>query len=142
MLQPKRTKYRKPHNIYPDKKNATKGNKVEFGEFGLQAQTAAWVTSRQIEAARIAITRRMGREGQVIIRIFPHLSKTAKPIGVRMGKGKGSPEKWVAVVRKYTVMFEVLGVDPEIALAALRLGGHKLPVKWKILTRPTSAGEE
>ena len=138
MLQPKRTKYRKPHNVYHNKKKAVKGNKVSFGEFGLQAQTSQWVTSRQIEAARIAITRRMGREGQVIIRIFPHLSKTSKPIGVRMGKGKGNPEKWIAVVREGTMMFEVLGVSEEIAKDALRLGGHKLPVKWKIKTK----GEE
>lgn len=132
MLQPKRTKYRKPHNVYHNKRKATKGNKVSFGEFGLQAQTSAWVTARQIEAARIAITRRMGREGQVIIRIFPHLSKTSKPIGVRMGKGKGNPEKWVSVVKEGTMMFEVGGVSEEVARDALRLGGHKLPVTWKI----------
>ncbi len=135
MLQPKRTKYRKHHNVYHNKKKAVKGNKVSFGEFGLQAQTSQWVTSRQIEAARIAITRKMGREGQVIIRIFPHLTKTSKPIGVRMGKGKGNPDKWVAVVREGTMLFEVLGVPKEIAKEALRLGGHKLPVKWKIITK-------
>lgn len=135
MLQPKRTKYRKPHNVYHDSKNATKGNTVVFGKFGLQAQTSEWVTARQIEAARIAITRRMGREGQVIIRIFPHLTKTSKPLGVRMGKGKGSPEKWVAVVRKQTMMFEVSGVSDETAKDALRLGGHKLPVTWKIIEK-------
>lgn len=134
MLQPKRTKYRKPHNVYHAKRKAQKGNKVSFGDYGLQAQTSEWVTARQIEAARIAITRRMGREGQVIIRIFPHLSKTAKPIGVRMGKGKGNPEKWVAVVREGTMMFEVGGVSEEVARDALRLGGHKLPVTWKIRT--------
>ena len=134
MLQPKRTKYRKPHNIYHSKRKATKGNKVSFGEYGLQATTSKWVTARQIEAARIAITRKMGREGQVFIRIFPHLSKTAKPIGVRMGKGKGNPEKWVAVVKEGTMMFEVSGVPQEIAREALRLGGHKLPVTWKIRT--------
>lgn len=135
MLQPKRTKYRKPHNIYHDKRKATKGNKISFGDFGLQAKTSAWVTARQIEAARIAITRRMGREGQVIIRIFPHLSKTSKPIGVRMGKGKGNPEKWVAVVKVDTMMFEVKGVPTDIAKDALRLGGHKLPVKVKIIEK-------
>ena len=134
MLQPKRTKYRKPHNVYHSKRKAQKGNKVSFGEYGLQATSSQWVTARQIEAARIAITRRMGREGQVIIRIFPHLSKTAKPIGVRMGKGKGNPEKWVAVVREGTMMFEVGGVSEEVARDALRLGGHKLPVTWKIRT--------
>ena len=137
MLQPKRTKYRKPHNVYHDKRKATKGNKVSFGEFGLQATSSAWVTARQIEAARIAITRRMGREGQVIIRIFPHLSKTSKPIGVRMGKGKGNPEKWVAVVKEMTMMFEVSGVPVEVAKDALRLGGHKLPVTWKIVQATT-----
>ena len=141
MLQPKRTKYRKPHNVYHNKRKATRGNKVSFGEFGLQAQTSEWVTARQIEAARIAITRRMGREGQVIIRIFPHLSKTSKPIGVRMGKGKGNPEKWVAVVREGTMMFEVSGVSEEVARDALRLGGHKLPVKWKIKTPEVKDGK-
>lgn len=141
MLQPKRTKYRKPHNVYHDKRKATKGNKVSFGEFGLQATSSAWVTARQIEAARIAITRRMGREGQVIIRIFPHLSKTSKPIGVRMGKGKGNPEKWVAVVKEMTMMFEVSGVSVEVARDALRLGGHKLPVTWKIV-QPTTEGDK
>lgn len=133
MLQPKRTKYRKSHRIYHDRKVASKGNTVAFGKFGLQALTSGWITSRQIESARIAITRRMGREGQVIIRIFPHLVKTAKPIGVRMGKGKGNPEKWVSVVYKLTMMFEVSGVSDEIARDALRLGGHKLPVKWAIV---------
>ena len=135
MLQPKRTKYRKPHNIYHDKRVARKGNKVSFGEFGLQAVTSEWVTARQIEATRIAITRRMGREGKVIIRIFPHLSKTSKPIGVRMGKGKGNPEKWVAVVRVNTMLFEVSGVSEETARDALRLGGHKLPIKVKIVKK-------
>lgn len=138
MLQPKRTKYRKPHNIYPDKKKAHKGNTVAFGELGLQSVDPAWVTARQIEAARIAITRRMGREGQVIIRIFPHLAKTAKPIGVRMGKGKGNPEKWVAVVRENTMMFEVAGVPMDVAKDALRLGGNKLPVRFKVVAK----GEE
>ncbi len=135
MLQPKKTKHRRTFRIPHDKTVASKGNKVSFGEFGLQAQTSAWVTARQIESARIAITRRMGREGQVFIRIFPHLSLTSKPIGVRMGKGKGTPEKWVAVVKVDTMMFEVSGVKEEVARDALRLGGHKLPVKWKIVER-------
>ena len=138
MLQPKRTKYRKIHNIYPDKKKAQKGNKVSFGELGLQSLEASWVSARQIEAARIAITRRMGREGQVIIRVFPHVTKTSKPIGVRMGKGKGNPEKWVAIVHENTMMFEVSGVPIEMAREALRLGGNKLPVKFKVVAR----GEE
>ncbi|QJG67140.1 50S ribosomal protein L16 [Mycoplasma phocoenae] len=141
MLQPKRTKHRKMFRIRHDKVKAFKGNKVSFGEYGLQAKTSAWVTSRQIEAARIAITRRMGREGQVFIRIFPHMSKTSKPIGVRMGSGKGSPDQWVAVVKVDTMMFEVKGVKEEIALDALRLGGHKLPVKVKIVKRENQEGE-
>lgn len=133
MLQPKRTKYRRNFRIPHDKGKAFKGNKVSFGEFGLQATSSAWVTARQIESARIAITRRMGREGNVYIRIFPHLSLTSKPIGVRMGSGKGSPEKWVSVVKVDTMMFEVSGVREDIARDALRLGGHKLPVTWKIV---------
>lgn len=138
MLQPKRVKYRKPHNVYPSKKKANRGNKVSFGEMGLQAATANWVSARQIEAARIAITRKMGREGNVIIRIFPHFAKTSKPIGVRMGKGKGNPEKWVAVVRENTMMFEVAGVPKEMAKEALRLGGNKLPVKFRIVNKGES----
>lgn len=138
MLQPKRTKHRKTFRIHHDKGKAFKGNKVSFGDYGLQAKSSAWITARQIEAARIAITRRMGREGQVIIRIFPHLSLTSKPIGVRMGKGKGNPEKWVAVVKVNTMMFEVKGVNEETAKDALRLGGHKLPVKVKILSKDES----
>ncbi|BAW18207.1 50S ribosomal protein L16 [Mycoplasmopsis bovigenitalium] len=140
MLQPKRTKYRKPFVLSHDKRKAHKGNKVSFGEFGLQAVTSAWVDSRQIESARIAITRRMGREGQVFIRIFPHFQKTSKPIGVRMGSGKGSPDKWYTPVKVNTMMFEVSGVKEDIARDALRLGGHKLPVKWKIITREDSQG--
>lgn len=135
MLQPKRTKYRKTHKVYHTDRKATKGNSVEFGEFGIQATTSAWVTARQIEATRIAITRRMGREGQVIIRIFPHLVTTSKAIGTRMGKGKGAPEQWVSVVKEGTILFEVLGVSETVAKDALRLGGHKLPVSWKIVNK-------
>ncbi|MCR8613251.1 MAG: 50S ribosomal protein L16 [Mycoplasma sp.] len=134
MLQPKRTKYRRIHRIKHDTV-AKRGKEVVFGEFGLKALTSAWVTNRQIESARIAITRKMGREGQVWIKIFPHMSKTAKPIGVRMGSGKGSPDSWVAVVRKEVIMFEVAGVPEEIAREALRLGMHKLPVQAKIVKR-------
>ncbi|WP_036463601.1 50S ribosomal protein L16 [Mycoplasmopsis sturni] len=141
MLQPKRTKYRKPFLVKHDKRKATKGNTVAFGEYGLQAVTSAWVDARQIESARIAATRRMGREGQVIIRIFPHFAKTSKPIGVRMGSGKGAPEKWYTAVKVNTVMFEVSGVSEEVARDALRLAGHKLPVKWKIITR-TQEGDK
>ncbi|OYD27151.1 large subunit ribosomal protein L16 [Mycoplasma testudineum] len=139
MLQPKRTKHRKVFRIRHDKRVAQRGNKVSFGEFGLQAETSAWITARQIESARIAATRRMGREGQVFIRIFPHFSKTSKPIGVRMGSGKGNPEKWIAVVKAQTMMFEVNGVSEAIARDALRLAGHKLPVKWKIVEKTKSS---
>ncbi len=134
MLQPKRTKYRRPFRVSHEGV-AKRGTKVSFGDFGLQAVTSNWITNRQIESARIAITRSMGREGQVFIRIFPHFSKTSKPIGVRMGKGKGTPDKWVAVVKEQTMMFEVSGVSEEIAREALRLGMHKLPVKCKIIAR-------
>ncbi len=141
MLQPKRTKHRKTFRIKHDKGVAFKGDKVSFGEFGLQAKTSNWLSARQIESARIAITRRMGREGQVIIRIFPHLSLTSKPIGVRMGKGKGNVEKWVAVVKVNTMLFEVSGVSEEIAKDALRLGGHKLPVRVKIVSKADSEAQ-
>ncbi|MGL5308664.1 MAG: 50S ribosomal protein L16 [Metamycoplasmataceae bacterium] len=141
MLQPKRTKHRKTFRLKHDKGVAFKGNKVSFGEFGLQAKTSNWLSARQIESARIAITRRMGREGQVIIRIFPHLSLTSKPIGVRMGKGKGNVEKWVAVVKVNTMLFEVSGVSEEIAKDALRLGGHKLPVRVKIVSKADSEAQ-
>lgn len=141
MLQPKRTKYRKPFIIRHDKRQAHKGNTVVYGDFGLQAVTSSWVDARQIESARIAITRRMGREGKVFIRIFPHLAKTSKPIGVRMGSGKGAPEKWYCPVRVNTMMFEVKGVSEEIAKDALRLGGHKLPVSWKIVAK-NEGGQE
>ncbi|MGL4252025.1 MAG: 50S ribosomal protein L16 [Metamycoplasmataceae bacterium] len=141
MLQPKRTKHRKTFRLKHDKGVAFKGNKVSFGEFGLQAKTSNWLSARQIESARIAITRRMGREGQVIIRVFPHLSLTSKPIGVRMGKGKGNVEKWVAVAKVNTMLFEVSGVSEEIAKDALRLGGHKLPVRVKIVSKADSEAE-
>ncbi|MBZ4195235.1 50S ribosomal protein L16 [Mycoplasma tauri] len=141
MLQPKRTKYRKPFVVRHDKRKAHKGNTVEFGQWGLQAVTSAWVDARQIESARIAITRRMGREGQVIIRLFPHFSKTSKPIGVRMGSGKGSPEKWYCAVKVNTMMFEVSGVAEDVARDALRLGGHKLPVSWKIVAKNEGSQE-
>ncbi|MGL6125235.1 MAG: 50S ribosomal protein L16 [Metamycoplasmataceae bacterium] len=141
MLQPKRTKHRKTFRIKHDKGVAFKGNNVSFGEYGLQAKTSNWLSARQIESARIAITRRMGREGQVIIRVFPHLSLTSKPIGVRMGKGKGNVEKWVAVVKVNTMLFEVSGVSDEIAKDALRLGGHKLPVRVKIVSKADSEAQ-
>lgn len=134
MLQPKRTKYRRIHRIKHEGV-AKRGKNIAFGEFGLKSLTSAWVTNRQIEAARIAITRRMGREGQVWIKIFPHMTKTSKPIGVRMGSGKGAPDSWVAVVKRETIVFEVAGVSDQIAQDALRLGMHKLPLKCKIIQK-------
>jgi len=134
MLQPKRTKYRKMHRRYPTGV-ARKGNTLAFGQYGLQAAEGKWITARQIEAARIAMTRHIKRGGKVWIRVFPHLSLTKKPAETRMGKGKGNPEKWVAVVRAGTVMFEIGGVTEELAREAMRLAGHKLPMKTKFLSR-------
>ena len=123
MLQPKRVKYRRPHGIkYEGLSKA--GNEVSFGEFGLQAVSGNWITARQIEAARIVLTRYTKRQGQVWIRIFPHLAKTKKPAEVRMGSGKGSPESWVAVVKTGRVMFEIGGVSEDIAREALRLASY------------------
>ena len=134
MLIPKSTKYRRPHRITYEG-NTKGGSYVAFGEYGLVALDGAWITSRQIEAARIAINREMDRQGQVWIRIFPHLAKTKKPLEVRMGSGKGSPEEWVAVVKQGRVMFEVGGVSEEIAREALRLASHKLPIRCKIVKK-------
>lgn len=129
---PKRTKYRRPHRVKYEGK-AKGGTEVSFGEYGLQATEGAWITSRQIEASRIAINRHMKRGGKVWIRIFPHLAKTKKPLEVRMGSGKGSPEEWVAVVKTGRVLFEVAGVEESVAREALRLASHKLPIKCKII---------
>jgi len=134
MLLPKRTKYRRPHRLSYEGK-AKGGTEVAFGEFGLQATTGAWITNRQIEAARIAMTRYMKRSGRVWIKIFPHQAKTAKPLEVRMGSGKGAPDTWVAVVKEGKIMFEVAGVSEETAREALRLAAHKLPVRTKIVKR-------
>ena len=134
MLQPKRTKYRRPHIIRNEGK-ATAGTKVDFGEYGLQALEGAWITTRQIEAARIVLSRYTKRGGQIWIRIFPQLAKTKKPAEVRMGSGKGSPEDWVAVVQQGRVMFEIAGVDPEIEKEALRLAAYKLPIKCKVVKK-------
>ena len=134
MLMPKRTKYRRPHRIKYEGK-AKGGTQVSFGEYGLQAQEGAWITSRQIEAARIAMNRYMKRGGQVWIIFLPNLAKTKNPLVVRMGSGKGAPEEWVAVVKTGRVMFEVAGVEEEVAREALRLASHKLPVKCKIIGR-------
>lgn len=134
MLIPKRTKYRRPHRISYEGK--AKGNlTVQNGEWGLMALEGAWITNRQIEASRIAITRHMKRIGKVWINIYPHLSKTKKPLEVRMGSGKGAPDSWVAVVKQGKVMFEVGGVSEEVAKEALRLASHKLPIRTKIVRK-------
>ncbi len=137
MLQPNRVKYRRPHIIKYEGK-ATSGNTVAFGEFGLEALEGTWITSRQIEAARVVISRYTKRGGKIYIRIFPHLAKTKKAAGTRMGSGKGSPEDWVAVVRKGTIMFEMSGIAEEQAREALRLAAYKLPIKCKVVKK----GEE
>ena len=134
MLIPKRTKYRKQHR--PVRRGMSKGgNEIAFGDFGIQALAPAYVTNRQIEAARIAMTRYIKRGGRVWITIFPDRPLTKKPLGTRMGSGKGSPEYWVAVVKPGRVMFEIAGVSEEVAREALRLASHKLPVKCKFVKR-------
>ena len=134
MLMPKRVKHRKVQR--GRRRGATKGGaKVDFGEFGLKAMQDGWVTARQIEAARIAMTRRVKRGGKIFIRVFPDKPITKKPAEVRMGKGKGAPEEWVAVVKPGRVMFEIEGVEEELARAAIRLAGHKLPIKTKFVKR-------
>jgi len=137
---PKRTKYRRPHRVSYEGK--AKNSEIHFGEYGLMATEGGWVTNKQIEAARIAMTREMKRLGKVWITIFPHLAKTKKPLEVRMGSGKGSPESWVAVVKKGRVMFEIAGVSEEVAREALRLAQHKLPVTSKIIVKSAGAQNE
>jgi large subunit ribosomal protein L16 len=134
MIQPKRTKYRKMHKMKM-KGNAKRGDQLAFGSFGIKALDESWITSRQIEAARIAITRFMKREGQVWIRIFPDKPITKKPAEVRMGKGKGAPEYWVAPVKKGRMLFEAEGVPLETAKEALRLAAQKLPIVTKFVIR-------
>jgi large subunit ribosomal protein L16 len=134
MLMPKRTKHRKTHTGRM-KGNAKGGTKVSFGDYGLQALEPGWITSRQIEAARVAMTRKIKRGGKVWITIFPDKPITQKPAETRMGSGKGNPEYWVAVVRPGRVMFEMSGVDEDLARDAMRLAAHKLPVKCKFVTR-------
>ena len=134
MLQPKRTKFRKAQKGRM-KGNAQRGNQLAFGSFGIKAQESAWITGRQIEAARQAITRHMKRAGRVWIRIFPDKPYTKKPAETRMGKGKGAVEQWVAVVRPGRVMFEVGGIPNDVAQEALRLAAHKLPIKTQVITR-------
>ncbi len=139
MLIPKRVKYRKQHRPGLTGK-AKGGTEVHFGDYGLQALEPAWVTSRQIEAARIAMTRHIKRGGKVWIRIFPDKPITQKPAETRMGSGKGAPEYWVAVVKPGRVMFELAGVSEEVAREAMRLASHKLPIKTKFIKRG-EAGE-
>jgi large subunit ribosomal protein L16 len=140
MLQPKRTKFRKMQKGRV-KGLAYRGSTVAYGSFAIKTMDIGFISSRQIEAARIAITRFMKREGQVWIRIFPDKPMTSKPAEVRMGKGKGAPSHWVAPVRPGRIMFEVDGVTLETAKEALRLGAQKLPVRCKIVTRPDYAGK-
>ena len=140
MLMPKRVKYRRVHRGRMTGK-ATRGNTLSYGEYGLVATEPAWITSNQIEAARIAMTRYTKRGGQVWIKIFPDKPVTKKPAETRMGSGKGSPEFWVAVVKPGRVMFEIAGVSEEVAREALRLASHKLPIKTKVIARAEEAGE-
>lgn len=137
MLMPNRTKFRRPHRVSHEGRSKA-GREIVFGEYGIVAESSAYVSNRQIESARIAITRYMKRGGQVWIKIFPHLAITKKPLEVRMGSGKGAPEGWVAVVQPGRILFEVGGVSEEVAREALRLGSHKLSVK----TRFVKKGEE
>ena len=135
MLMPKRVKYRKSQRGRMSGK-ANRGSTVAFGDFGLKALEPHWITSRQIEACRVALSRKMKRDGKVWIRIFPDKPVSKKPLETRMGKGKGAPEFWVAVVKPGRIMFEVSGVSKEIAYEALRLASHKLPIKTKPVVRP------
>ena len=143
MLLPKRVKHRKQHRGRMTGK-AYRGNKVTNGDYGLQALEPAWITSNQIESARIAMTRYIKRGGQVWIKIFPDKPVTKKPLETRMGKGKGAPEYWVAVVKPGRVMFEIEGVSEEIAREAMRLAAHKLPIKSKFIAKETqeTGGEQ
>ena len=140
MLLPKRVKYRRVHRGRM-KGKASRGNTVTYGEWGLQAIEPSWITSNQIEAARIAMTRYTKRGGKVWIKIFPDKPVTEKPAETRMGSGKGSPEYWVAVVKPGRVMFEIAGVSEEVAREALRLASHKLPIKTKIVKREAETQE-
>jgi large subunit ribosomal protein L16 len=134
MLMPKRIKFRKHHRGRM-KGKAFRGSTINFGEFGLKALEPAWITSKQIEAARVAMTRHIKRGGKVWIRIFPDKPVTEKPAETRMGKGKGSPEYWVAVVKPGRILFELEGVNEELAREAIRLASHKLPIKTKFVSR-------
>ena len=140
MLLPKRVKYRRVHRGRM-KGKANRGNTVTYGEYGLQALEPSWITSNQIEAARVAMTRYIKRGGQVWIKIFPDKPVTKKPLETRMGKGKGTPEYWVAVVKPGRIMFELAGVSEETAREAMRLAAHKLPIKCKFVKKETD-GEQ
>ncbi len=141
MLMPKRVKYRKVQRGRMTGK-CYRGNRVDYGEFGLQALEPAWITANQIEAARVAMTRYTKRFGQVWIKIFPDKPVTKKPAEVRMGSGKGAPEYWVAVVKPGRVMFEMGGIPEETAKEALRLASNKLPIRCKIVTKEETGGEQ
>lgn len=141
MLLPKRVKHRKQHRGRM-KGNATRGNTVTYGDYGLAAVESAWISSNQIEAARIAMTRSIKRGGQVWIKIFPDKPITQKPAETRMGSGKGSPDHWVAVVKRDRVMFEIAGVEKEAAQEALRLAASKLPIKCKFISKEETGGEQ
>jgi large subunit ribosomal protein L16 len=140
MMMPKRTKYRRPH-IVKYEGHSKGGTEVNFGEFGLQATEGGWISDKQIEAARVCMSRYTRRGGKVWIRIFPQLCKTKRPIGLRMGSGKGSPDSWVAVVKEGRVMFEIGGVDEAAARKALSLASYKLPVGCKIIERKKAGAE-
>jgi large subunit ribosomal protein L16 len=135
MLMPKRVKYRKAHRGRR-KGNAKRGSSVAFGDFGLKALEPAWITSRQIEACRVALSRKMKRDGRVWIRIFPDKPVSKKPLETRMGKGKGAPEFWVSVIKPGRILFEVSGVTRQVANEALQICSHKLPIKTKVVARP------
>ena len=141
MLLPKRVKYRRVHRGRMTGK-ATRGNKISHGEFGLQALEPSWITANQIEAARVAMTRYCKRFGKVWIKIFPDKPVSKKPLETRMGKGKGAPEYWVAVVKPGRIMFEIAGVPEETAREAMRLAANKLPIKCKFVTRQETDGEQ
>lgn len=141
MLMPKRTKYRRVQRGRM-KGAASRGNKVSYGEFGIQAMEPGWITGNQIEAARVAMTRYIKRGGQVWIKIFPDKPISKKPAGTRMGSGKGAPEYWVAVVKPGRVMFEIGGVADEVAREAMRLAANKLPIKCKFVSKQEMGGEQ
>ena len=139
MLIPSRVKFRRVHRLKYE--GRAKGNReLHYGEYGLMAKEGAWITNNQIEAARIAMTRYMKRGGKVFINIFPHMPKTAKPLEVRMGSGKGAVDKWVAVVKERKIMFEISGVTEEVDREALRLAAHKLPIKTKFVKKEDKDG--